>query len=459
MGLSILVLLLVAGTGYIHYLHGLFSSVLSAIIAFVAAMAAIAFHESLAQILVSHQYPDQSVAISVVVLFAAVYAILRFGFDKMIPGNVRVPLLVDKIGSAACGVLVGLLATGVFVFAVESMPLGPAIMGYSRYPVADARQSAVHIPTQARDEDVTIYDEVKVDSFGTGPDDRPAQNHLLTRSDDFDIALLSLVSAGSLSGDTQLAMIHPDWPLEMFGQRIGMQAGARRSLINLPVGQELKLSGLYSIQEVKQIDNMLPSMHTLDNPLADKISSDSHPIVIIRTVISGNNGDTDDDKFLRLATGNVRLDANGVDYFPTGTMEGSILLFDKPDDPLAVNLNSGPKTVDWVFLIPPDAGFGREGKSLPSGSFLEVKRFARVDLGGQKPRAFEPMPNGSGIFRNMATAAAAAKAAGSSAGTGTGVSTPPGGSPGGRRSARPSAPPSGHGVDPSNGVDSVAPGQ
>ena len=62
-----------------------------------------------------------------VAMFALIYVILRVIFDNLIPGNVRYPLLVDKIGSAIMGVFAGLFSIGIFALAVQTLPFGASV--------------------------------------------------------------------------------------------------------------------------------------------------------------------------------------------------------------------------------------------------------------------------------------------------------------------------------------------
>src|SRR5438445_9460412 len=97
---SLFLLLIIGLIVYFHSIQGLFSAGLSAVIALVATVAALAWHETLVDALLRGQFADQASAIALVMIFSVVYILLRLLFDKVIPGNVLFPVLLDKIGAA-----------------------------------------------------------------------------------------------------------------------------------------------------------------------------------------------------------------------------------------------------------------------------------------------------------------------------------------------------------------------
>src|SRR5690242_19808645 len=66
-------------------------------------------------------------------LFTLIYVILRTVLDKVIPGNIRLPNLVDRVGGGAIGLVAAVFTTGVIALAAQMMPFGPAVGGYTRY--------------------------------------------------------------------------------------------------------------------------------------------------------------------------------------------------------------------------------------------------------------------------------------------------------------------------------------
>src|SRR5215218_9256141 len=105
---SVLMLLLVGVITFFHYTQGFLSATLSAIIAIFAAGLAMSYHEVLVASLLQGKFAHQANAIGLVVIFALVYLILRVMFDKFVPGNIRLPAIIDKIGAGAMGLIAGI---------------------------------------------------------------------------------------------------------------------------------------------------------------------------------------------------------------------------------------------------------------------------------------------------------------------------------------------------------------
>ena len=156
-------------------------------------------------------------------IFAVVYIVLRVIFDSAIPGNVRVPGTLDKIGSIIMGLIAGVFTTGIFAIAVQTLPFDPGIsfMGYSRYTLRDT--PLIQVPMTGQFIDSHISGEMEDTSLA--PD---KQKGMLVPVDDWVLdAVYHLSDGGSLAGDRTLASVHPDYLQELFGQRAGIQTGGR----------------------------------------------------------------------------------------------------------------------------------------------------------------------------------------------------------------------------------------
>src|SRR5687767_11781931 len=131
--LTIIILVLVGAIAFFHYTQGLFSATLSAICTILAAVLAFSYHEVVVDMLLGGRFAGSAHAITLVVLFAVIYMVLRVMFDKMVPGNVRLPLLMDKIGGAAMGLVAGVFAGGIILIVAQYLPLMPSVAGVARY--------------------------------------------------------------------------------------------------------------------------------------------------------------------------------------------------------------------------------------------------------------------------------------------------------------------------------------
>jgi hypothetical protein len=382
--LGLIILIIIGVIAFFHWVQGLFSATISAICAVLAACLAVSYHETLVDMLLKGKMADQANAMMLCVLFAAIYIILRVIFDKAVPGNLRFPALPDHIGGGVMGVIVGIFATGIFVLAGESLPYGPSFGGYSRYPLKGSEN--VVIPTERQQVDTVMYDAM------SGSDFDPAQEKgLLIPVDDIVLGLVQHLSDnGSLAGDRTLASIHPDYPQELFGQRIGIQVGAKHTAPPLNGVDPIKVAGVYTVPQLAAFDPEYGDLHKefkVDptvRPKADEV------LLVLRITVNHDASD-DADSVFRFSTGSVRLVANDTNYYPIGTVDGASNLFrQKPDDFLFLK-SEGDAGFDVAFLVKKQdlvgSGAGTKGApgsdAIKDGTFVEVKRFARVDLGGK----------------------------------------------------------------------------
>src|SRR5439155_8347473 len=221
---SLFVIVFIGIIAYWHYLQGFFSAAISAILAIVAALVAVGYHEQIVA-LVGGKFNDQATAIALVVLFAATYGILRLIFDKAIPGNVRFPVLLDRIGAPIMGIIAGIFAVGVWAMAAQSLPFGPSIAGYQRYPVRYDLPVIIRMPSKQSQVDA-VYDQIDSERFLA---DEP--QGLWVGADDMVLNVMKKVSAedGPLSRGLAFGDVHPDYLQELFGQRSGLQSGSMRT--------------------------------------------------------------------------------------------------------------------------------------------------------------------------------------------------------------------------------------
>src|SRR5580765_1510994 len=160
---SLFVIVFVGIIAYWHYLQGFFSAAISAILAIIAALVALGFQEEIVAML-GGKFNDQVNAIALVCLFAITYLVLRVIFDAAIPGNVRFPVYLDRIGAPIMGIIAGIFGVGVLVIAAQTLPFGPSIAGYQRYPVSFDKQIIIHQSGRQSDSDA-VYDEIDAERF------------------------------------------------------------------------------------------------------------------------------------------------------------------------------------------------------------------------------------------------------------------------------------------------------
>src|SRR4051812_6639235 len=123
MVLQILVILFIGGIAFFHYIQGFFSAAISAFLAILSAVVALSFQETLIQGPLAGVAPDWMPTLVLFGLFAVTYVVLRTIFDKLVPGNVRMPPLLEKVGGAVMGVVAAIFAVGICVIGLQQMPM------------------------------------------------------------------------------------------------------------------------------------------------------------------------------------------------------------------------------------------------------------------------------------------------------------------------------------------------
>src|SRR5688500_4333879 len=119
---TVILIAVLGGVAYFHYAQGFFSATLSAVCAVTAAAIAVGYHEVVVMSLLQGAAGDYAHALTLGGLFAVTYIVLRLIFDKAVPGNLRLPVIVDRVGGAAAGVVAGVFTAGIVSLAAQMMP-------------------------------------------------------------------------------------------------------------------------------------------------------------------------------------------------------------------------------------------------------------------------------------------------------------------------------------------------
>jgi hypothetical protein len=401
---AIFIILLLAAVVFFHYVQGFFSATLSAIIAVISAVVAVGYYESLTEGPLAGMSPNWMPTLVLLGLFAVTYVVLRTLFDKAIPGQVELPAALDKVGGAVMGLVAGAFALGVVVIAAQQLPLGATIGGYGRYETQG--EKSVQIPALGRgaSKDAATYDEVTVANFDE-PD--AATKKLLVPLDDIVVGTVAhLSAAGALNAGKPLTEIHPDLLQELFAQRLGMETGSTRTLRNGGSKNAVEVTGIYrapTVDAARIIDHEFKRIRGGSGIKAPPVRPGE-----ARVVVRIKFNDTAKDEkvqFVRISPGAIRLvgkrpsadnpeEMETHNYYPIGTLDpGGMLYLNKVDDFLFIEVpakkvaggGDGPAEVDFVFQVK-EQGLLQAGDKpgtarFAPGTFLEVKKQARVDLG------------------------------------------------------------------------------
>jgi len=203
-GLAV-VLIIILGCAAFQYFKGTFVRAFATIIiAICASVAAFGFFEVLANVFISKG--DNSRFVSLVpwaqplcfaLLFIIVFGVLQTAMMFLTRQPIDLGILPERIGRVVCGILLGLILSGLLLTALGMAPL-PNKYPYQRF---NGKRSKVLL---------------NADGFATG--------------------LFSIISKGSLSGKRSFATIHPDYLDQLYLNRLisGTSILTTKPAISLP---------------------------------------------------------------------------------------------------------------------------------------------------------------------------------------------------------------------------------
>jgi hypothetical protein len=279
----------------------------------------------------------------------------------------------------------------------------PSIAGYSRYATVTRETVVPSGAAGARALNSENQHELKSDKPG-GFEAGDRQKLLLPVDDVVVGTVAHLSDGGSLAGSRPLERVHPDLTEEIFAQRLGIQAQAKR--VVTPDG--ITSVELYSVPSLKQRDHEYKEIRSRAFPNTDIKPNGNQVLLVARVNFTRNAGDADG--LVRFAPASLRLvgrkpgtspaDPEWVNFYPYGTVEkGQTLYANKPDDYMFVEVKTADRGVDFAFLVDKQsvlAGGGQGGgpMTIADGVFLEFKRMARKDLAGEQVKtAYKPAEN------------------------------------------------------------------
>lgn len=384
----IAVLATVGVIGFFHYIQGFFSATISAVLAAVSALLALSLYEPAVKLLLGGKFASTAHGMMLLVLFALFYLILRTVFDKLVPGNVRVPALVDKVGGAAMGVVAGIFAAGIAAIAAQTFPLMPDVAGYTKYAVGGENRE-VTVPAVGRHShalNLPMLDEVDSDMPGKFDESKRTPVSILP-VDDIVVGMLKQHSTiGALSASNPLTNFHPDLLQEYFGQRLGIETGAPRVVVH---NLSKQLEAIRAV-ELYRLDGLPPQVSDYgypamrppewkksppDKKLADELKKNPKLMLLVARVRLGKAASTDKKALLRLSPGSVRLVAGRTNpataemepanYFPVGTIDNARnLVVNRIDDFLFINTGED-RAIDFAFIVEREGLVGKSSGAAP----------------------------------------------------------------------------------------------
>lgn len=400
--LSVIILVLVVGITYYHYIQGGFSSAISAFCAFCAALLAFGYYEVVLNLFSAGKMADYSAGMMLVALFGVSYIVLRLALDGLIPGNIRLPLWVDRGCAVGFGLIAAIFATGTFAVGAQLLPFGPSIGYHQRYSLGDrpvVLPKAVLGENARRDMDAKIVDQLDQNQL------RPVDaTGLWIATDQMTLSLVSMASENAFTGDEKFSATHPDLLTSAFANRLGADLGGNRVAINTSNEKQVALADknalfLINPNTVTAADAELKKLRPNDNSLKfDKSSAGRLLVVRLRF----DDRAADPDGFVRLTPAAAPLIISGEMIYPLGAMTktGKLALF-RIDDQMLISMKGEERYVDLVYPLDAVAlEKAATGQFKTDSAFVQIKLLARVDLSGKKiDEAYAPTPNANVLVK------------------------------------------------------------
>jgi hypothetical protein len=132
-------------------------------------------------------------------LFVLIFAVFQTGVSRLISKNINLGLWPERVGRVCCGVLLGLMLSGLLLTALAMGPLS------SKYPYQ---------------------------RFDSASPDVAKPNRALLNADGFLTGWFSLVSRGGMSGENSFAALHPNFLDQLYLNRLASDREV--SIITVP---------------------------------------------------------------------------------------------------------------------------------------------------------------------------------------------------------------------------------
>jgi len=390
---SLAVVLIILGCAAIAFFKGTVVRAFATIIVVICAgMVAFGFFEVLANVFISRG--DNSRFVSLVpwaqtlcflLLFVLTFAILQTGVTFLTRHPVDLGLLPERIGRVVCGLITGLLASGLLLTAFEMAPL-PLSYPYQRF---DPAQLDVKRPNGVL---------LNVNGLATG--------------------LFSFLSNGSFSGKRSFATLHPDYLDQLFLNRL-LATGEVGIVSSTAPAIEVPKPAVWPASQAiaEQVDAFVSELRTRGGKIASEqggasvslpVSPESGyiPTIVrvgIRKTAIKRTADMSGGAFTpsqlrvickRKGYGDDPLAGDGINVYPIGYLASADKIQVSPKIEIATSDfedSAGAKYIDFVFCVP--NGFEPALVQLKLNSVVEIPRGAIVSADqAPAPAVFKPSP-------------------------------------------------------------------
>jgi len=363
MVLSLIFLGLIVAIVLIQAPEGLFSSLIMTVLTICCAAFAFGSYEWLAtKFLAGLWQPDLAHPISLAVLFGVPLLIFRLICDKFIRRSCLLPSLVDKIGGGVCSFITAMIMVGVAAVAIQMIPIGPSLLGFSRFDVA--------LP------DVSDNPPVLAAS----------DRGLWLAPDRFAVGTAAVLSNGVFSGRMSFTQDHPD-----LVQAAGWDNTGKSEMSRYAPPGSISVEATQPLEVVFRLvpGNKKNSQPDQYEPIPPQSGDEFH---VVRVKLKASARDSHKSHIFTLRQFRLVGDVHGEveQYFPIATKQAAD---DQAVDRYVSVTRKGGK--DWpdvdTPMSPPDNSGGVVDVvfELPTGfkpHFIEYKRAARANVSFAKPQ-------------------------------------------------------------------------
>ena len=345
--LNLLVLVYIIFMVYWWSMQGLFSASIHLILTIMAGVIAFSFWEPISSLFLG-MMPESAWGIGLMLPFGLSLLLMRFGMDKLVPGNLNFPPIADNIVGGLCGFLSGTITTGILVMGMQMMGFS-SFFGYQPYALNENGQVVAYKDNRGDSKSLWL----KVDHSTAGFFNLLSNNAfapILTKNT-MGVYRKDMVKAISLSTDTRIQGAHSRRSIREDNIRI--------------LGTDEDTFGLASVDQ-------------LPVPLQPHLQAERRTVVIGTQIMLPGAGD--DDGIVRIKPNQVRLNhSTEEDQYRTSAVEesypvgyiqsGEFISFQQPQEYVRSEVSATDLTVHWVFQIP----------MTHEPNFIVVKR-ARLNL-------------------------------------------------------------------------------
>ncbi|WP_428387220.1 hypothetical protein [Mucisphaera sp.] len=324
MYLSIGIILYLLLMAVVWSAQGLFSAVLQLLVVLLAGTLAFAFWEPIAVGLLMPFVPHLAWGLALLVPFALLVVGIRVLLDTLVPGNLRLPSLVNSILGAAFGAMSGALTAGIAVIGIGFLPLGPSLLGHQPYAINGDGSIA------------PIADLwVPVDQYAD--------------------TTFQILSAGAMSSGSPMSLYQPD--LREQSNLYRMRYDENASLVIGPDALEIERMVVSPLP----VDGLpLP----VTGALPQITEANAGQLVLIDLKVTKGTGAFDRDATFRLPPTQIRLLAGPRDGTEaqaiapvafsrlTNPSTGQRTLYPVDDDRISADSAQPEQNLTWAFVIP-----------------------------------------------------------------------------------------------------------